>query len=1071
MTDCNSHRTTRVYSIAVSLAALAALWSTCADAGLLPVRMRPERGLCAVICGKDASKLPLKLAKSGKVLVHCITPDNATAERMNQEAGAAGLSGTVSAEMLSLNPLPYRDHLLNALIIEDFDHASAAGLTMADVMRAVAPQGLLCFNRGGRWQSTTRERPAEMDDWPQTFRNAGGNRVSDDRLLKFPVGLRWHDGLPFNLRIGIHNANAWTSTRAMVISGGRLFTVSATVTENLRRTHNEMYGAKTGQDLYLTARDAWNGLLLWRHKLGNLFYGGLHYTNRAPLIATEERVFAVTGDRKLIALDAASGKLLQTYDTTYIPGRIMLDRGILVATTWKGGSHIGGRTGVDRRRMEYRVGKGTVEAFDAKTGHKLWSIDALATSIRGADGMVYLAQRGGPDEFEEDWHLRGRKSGKYKKFDKDSGKTLEEQFGPSPSRPEQHLVAVDLMTGKVLWKAGPDVLELKERDHLSVDVAGLGTVVTSRNVYAISRGGSPVESVGFRGRDGKVLFRSRRGALAVIHERGIHVGGEIFDPLTGESRGTEGVNLGRTVCTPQIYVNGIYTRNRSCYYTVDGQTVKFGAARGACMFAAIPANGAFYTCQTFCNCAPGTVPGMISFGPVRNVPSAETMEAAPIAVKGPAFGRTPGEGDSDTCAMYRGGPERNSGTSAASPENLSIQWQKRTSQPLTRGAVVSSWEDSLIASVTAPVSAGKVVVVADSHRHQVVALHAEAGTELWRTTVGGRVVTAPTVYRGLCLFGARDGFVYALDAREGTLAWKMPMGPDGRRMVSYGQVESPWPVFGSIVVADGVAYAAGGRSSESDGGIIVRAFDPLTGEQHWAKAVADVKGRRAEHPSDIVRLFDGVLYVMRSRLDPKTGELLVDPHPEYEQAKRAADAKVKKGEKDVEMPEPPTEVAPYLSGTENLASGHWLRIGSRRFQMGFGKLRGSGTLSWDADLVCAINGGGSVVATDRKTVGPRYGTEAPRTLWTHACDDHAQVTTVVVCKNAVVVGGGLYSSEKESPGFIRVLSRDKGELLSQLRLGAAVVYDGIAVTDGQIVASLADGTVVCCSEAAETARK
>ncbi|MFW6170028.1 MAG: hypothetical protein ACODAD_06025, partial [Planctomycetota bacterium] len=45
-----------------------------------------------------------------------------------------------------------------------------------------------------------------------------------------------------------------------------------------------------------------------------------------------------------------------------------------------------------------------------------------------------------------------------------------------------------------------------------------------------------------------------------------------------------------------------------------------------------------------------------------------------------------------------------------------------------------------------------------------------------------------------------------------------------------GQLESPWPVHGNILVQDGTAYFAAGRSSFLDGGILVYAVDPATGE-------------------------------------------------------------------------------------------------------------------------------------------------------------------------------------------------------------------------------------------------
>jgi outer membrane protein assembly factor BamB len=48
-------------------------------------------------------------------------------------------------------------------------------------------------------------------------------------------------------------------------------------------------------------------------------------------------------------------------------------------------------------------------------------------------------------------------------------------------------------------------------------------------------------------------------------------------------------------------------------------------------------------------------------------------------------------------------------------------------------------------------------------------------------------------------------------------------------LVSEGRIESAWPVHGGVLVVDGVAYFAAGRSSHLDGGIAVYAVDAATG--------------------------------------------------------------------------------------------------------------------------------------------------------------------------------------------------------------------------------------------------
>jgi hypothetical protein len=94
---------------------------------------------------------------------------------------------------------------------------------------------------------------------------------------------------------------------------------------------------------------------------------------------------------------------------------------------------------------------------------------------------------------------------------------------------------------------------------------------------------------------------------------------------------------------------------------------------------------------------------------------------------------------------------------------------------------------------------------------------------------GGRIDSPPTVQNGLVLFGSADGRVYCLRADDGAMVWRFLAAPYDRRIASFDQVESAWPVHGSVLVRDGVAYAAAGRSTYLDGGVRLYGLDPLTG--------------------------------------------------------------------------------------------------------------------------------------------------------------------------------------------------------------------------------------------------
>ncbi|HUT91459.1 MAG TPA: LamG-like jellyroll fold domain-containing protein [Thermoguttaceae bacterium] len=126
------------------------------------------------------------------------------------------------------------------------------------------------------------------------------------------------------------------------------------------------------------------------------------------------------------------------------------------------------------------------------------------------------------------------------------------------------------------------------------------------------------------------------------------------------------------------------------------------------------------------------------------------------------------------------------------------------------------------------IAEGKLFV-ASVDRHTVYALDAASGERIWQFTAGGRVDSPPTIYRGLVLFGSADGHVYALRAADGALAWRFRGAPRNQRLVAFEQVESVWPVHGSVLVEDGVLYCVAGRSMFLDGGLRLVRLDPMTG--------------------------------------------------------------------------------------------------------------------------------------------------------------------------------------------------------------------------------------------------
>ena len=135
-----------------------------------------------------------------------------------------------------------------------------------------------------------------------------------------------------------------------------------------------------------------------------------------------------------------------------------------------------------------------------------------------------------------------------------------------------------------------------------------------------------------------------------------------------------------------------------------------------------------------------------------------------------------------------------------------------------------------VLTITALTVAQGKCFVADCDAHTVHALDSETGRPAWTFTATGRVGSPPTIANGLAVFGSRDGYVYCLRASDGELVWRFRGAPEDKRVVAYGQLESLWSISGGVLVEDGAAVFAAGRSSFLDGGRRLCRVDLGTGK-------------------------------------------------------------------------------------------------------------------------------------------------------------------------------------------------------------------------------------------------
>lgn len=171
--------------------------------------------------------------------------------------------------------------------------------------------------------------------------------------------------------------------------------------------------------------------------------------------------------------------------------------------------------------------------------------------------------------------------------------------------------------------------------------------------------------------------------------------------------------------------------------------------------------------------------------------------------------------------------------SAASPEELPaqlyLQWMREL-PPL-----VPAWPDEsrmTFDHVYQPVTAGDLVFLGSSRDDSVTAYDAKSGAEVWRFVTEGPVRFAPVASEDKLFVGSDDGFLYCLNVRDGSLAWRFQPSPTEKKVLGNERLISLWPVRGGPVLSEGSLFFAAGMWSFT--GVFIYALDPKTGQVQWS---------------------------------------------------------------------------------------------------------------------------------------------------------------------------------------------------------------------------------------------
>ena len=284
------------------------------------------RGGLIVHLGCGDGRLTAALRAGDGYLVQGLDRQPASVAAARRHIQSLGLYGPICVDQQSGPRLPYIDNLVNLLVAEDLGEVSAA-----EALRVLAPGGVAYVRSGGAWTKTVKPRPKEYDEWTHYLHDPSNNAVAHDAAVAPLERFQWI-GSP---RYSRHHDHM-TALSAMASSGGRMFYI---FDESPRAS------ILLPPQWQLTARDAFNGTVLWKRPIG-AWHEHLWPLKSGPqmlprrMVADGQRLLVTLSiDAPLTALDAATGRTVKTYEGTRATEEILLHDGVLFLAVAAGDTH------------------------------------------------------------------------------------------------------------------------------------------------------------------------------------------------------------------------------------------------------------------------------------------------------------------------------------------------------------------------------------------------------------------------------------------------------------------------------------------------------------------------------------------------------------------------------------------------------------------------------------------------------------------------------------------------------------------------------------------------------------
>jgi outer membrane protein assembly factor BamB len=723
-----------------------------------------DRGLCLVVGDADG-KLTVALAKANRMYVQGCTRKGTGIQDARRALVTAGVVTRSSIILREEAHLPYADNFVNLLVCADL---GGSGVSAAEVLRVLTPGGVAFLGGAGNIDADLKKAGVEdaktvggfltftkplnpnMSDWTHIKAGADQSYTSTDRVVGPWEEIRWIASPRWGA--------LYLSYGGLVSAGGRIY-------------YKENHSSKGANQWHLVARDAYNGIELWRVKSGSVWKKSYHITDYT-LTCDDSRVY-LTENYTLVARDGKTGKKVKEYSPGFGPryatstGRFLLasTRGRMAALDSTSGKVLWKRPSAvhpaAENRVAYVLNKGLVEAVEISTGRSKWKagfkrkLDSV--TIRCKAGVVYVVC--------------------YKKWGS-----------------QTRVIALDAKDGKRLWEQPgnfkQEVLPYKD------EVWFLGTFPNPK---------------------------SKKGSWKAL----------VLDPRTGKEKHKLPVSAvakcfgARGAADYIMYMNGVYVSRES------GSRSGNRSTRSPCRLGQHPANGLTYFMPHHCDCGV-TLRGFLALSkPGERAWFADAKEMGKTRLFAAGGSSSGGVEKPDDWPIYRADMKRSNSTTATLPAGLKKLWSTKlgtgrmTQATGAYGAVFTAermsgrvfacdaasgeerWSFVADGRVEFPPTLYKGMCLFGTGAGSVYCLDAKSGKKLWRLraapvqkVIGDRnrpdspwpVTGGVLILNGLAHFSvgrssSQSGglWLFGVNAASGAVKWRVRASGSGDMVMSDGK--------------------------------------------------------------------------------------------------------------------------------------------------------------------------------------------------------------------------------------------------------------------------------------------